>query len=198
MARTAQIDRETSETQDLARARPRRWGGRRRGGDDRRRLPRPHARPARPSRPARPAHPTPPGIWRTGSRRTVEDVERWRSARRSTRRSATARDPPLRPRRAADGRGARRSARSTSPGGRSACSARDLPPVSIAGFEAELTEEFFRAVATNAKLTLHLSNPYGSNAHHMIEACFKAFARALATRSRSIRTNPACLRPRAR
>jgi imidazoleglycerol-phosphate dehydratase len=55
----------------------------------------------------------------------------------------------------------------------------DLPRVSIAGYEAELTEEFFRAVATNAKLTLHLSNPYGSNAHHMIEACFKAFARAL-------------------
>ena len=56
--------------------------------------------------------------------------------------------------------------------------ASDLPPVVIAGFEAELAEEFFRAVATNAKLTLHLSNPYGSNAHHMIEACFKAFARA--------------------
>jgi len=55
----------------------------------------------------------------------------------------------------------------------------ELPPVSIAGFEVELTEEFFRAVAVNAKLTLHLSNPYGSNAHHMIEACFKAFARAL-------------------
>ena len=55
----------------------------------------------------------------------------------------------------------------------------ELPPVSIAGFEVELCEEFFRAVATNAKLTLHLSNPYGSNAHHMIEACFKAFARAL-------------------
>jgi imidazoleglycerol-phosphate dehydratase len=55
----------------------------------------------------------------------------------------------------------------------------DLPPVTIAGYEAELTEEFFRAVATNAKLTLHLATPYGSNAHHMIEACFKAFARAL-------------------
>jgi len=55
----------------------------------------------------------------------------------------------------------------------------DLPPVSIGGFEVELTEEFFRAVATNAKLTMHLDNPYGSNAHHMIEACFKAFARAL-------------------
>lgn len=55
----------------------------------------------------------------------------------------------------------------------------ELPPVSIAGFDAELTEEFFRAVATNAKLTLHLGTGYGSNAHHMIEACFKAFARAL-------------------
>ncbi|MBA2523665.1 MAG: imidazoleglycerol-phosphate dehydratase HisB [Solirubrobacterales bacterium] len=55
----------------------------------------------------------------------------------------------------------------------------DLPRISIAGFESDLTEEFFRAVAVNAKLTLHLSNPYGSNAHHMIEACFKAFARAL-------------------
>src|SRR5918997_3515707 len=55
----------------------------------------------------------------------------------------------------------------------------DLPPVSIAGFDTELTEEFFRAVATNAKLTLHLGTRYGSNAHHLIEACFKAFARAL-------------------
>ena len=54
-----------------------------------------------------------------------------------------------------------------------------LPPGSIAGFDTELTEEFFRAVATNAKLTLHLGTRYGSNAHHMIEACFKAFARAL-------------------
>jgi imidazoleglycerol-phosphate dehydratase len=55
----------------------------------------------------------------------------------------------------------------------------DLPPVSIAGFDAELTEEFFRAVASHAKITLHLGTRYGSNAHHMIEACFKAFARAL-------------------
>jgi len=55
----------------------------------------------------------------------------------------------------------------------------DLPPVSIAGFDTELAEEFFRAVATNAKLTLHLGTRCGSNAHHMVEACFKAFARAL-------------------
>ena len=55
----------------------------------------------------------------------------------------------------------------------------DLPRVAIADFDTELTEEFFRAVATNAKLTLHLGTRYGSNAHHMVEACFKAFARTL-------------------
>jgi imidazoleglycerol-phosphate dehydratase len=55
----------------------------------------------------------------------------------------------------------------------------DLPPTAIAGFDTELAEEFFRAVANSAKLTLHVSVRYGSNAHHMIEGCFKAFARAL-------------------
>jgi imidazoleglycerol-phosphate dehydratase len=54
-----------------------------------------------------------------------------------------------------------------------------LPATSIAGFDTELAEEFFRAVANGAKLTLHVSVRYGTNAHHMIEACFKAFARAL-------------------
>jgi imidazoleglycerol-phosphate dehydratase len=55
----------------------------------------------------------------------------------------------------------------------------DLPATSIAGFETELTEEFFRAVANNAKLTVHIRALEGTNAHHKIEACFKAFARAL-------------------
>ena len=55
----------------------------------------------------------------------------------------------------------------------------DLPTTSIAGFDTELAEEFFRAVANASKMTLHLSVRYGANAHHMIEACFKAFARAL-------------------
>ena len=55
----------------------------------------------------------------------------------------------------------------------------DLPATSIAGFDTELTEEFFRAVANASKMTLHISVRYGTNAHHMIEACFKAFARAL-------------------
>ena len=55
----------------------------------------------------------------------------------------------------------------------------ELPVTSIAGFDTELAEEFFRAVANSARLTLHVSVRYGTNAHHMIEACFKAFARAL-------------------
>ncbi len=55
----------------------------------------------------------------------------------------------------------------------------DLPPGATGGFEHELTEEFFRALATAAKLTLHLRVEAGTNAHHMIEAAFKAFARAL-------------------
>jgi imidazoleglycerol-phosphate dehydratase len=55
----------------------------------------------------------------------------------------------------------------------------ELPPGATGGFEHELTEEFFRALANAAKLTLHLRVEAGTNAHHMIEAAFKAFARAL-------------------
>ncbi len=55
----------------------------------------------------------------------------------------------------------------------------DLPAGAIAGFEHEAAEEFFRAVASAARITLHLELQAGTNAHHMIEACFKAFARAL-------------------
>jgi imidazoleglycerol-phosphate dehydratase len=54
-----------------------------------------------------------------------------------------------------------------------------LPAGATGGFEHELTEEFFRALANAAKLTLHLRVEVGTNAHHMIEAAFKAFARAL-------------------
>jgi imidazoleglycerol-phosphate dehydratase len=54
-----------------------------------------------------------------------------------------------------------------------------LPPGAIGDFDYELTEEFFRAVAANARMTLHLTVETGTNAHHMIEALFKAFARAL-------------------
>ena len=54
-----------------------------------------------------------------------------------------------------------------------------LPPGAIGNFDHELAEEFFRALATNARLTLHLTVQAGTNAHHVIEAAFKAFARAL-------------------
>ena len=54
-----------------------------------------------------------------------------------------------------------------------------LPPGVTGGFDHELTEEFFRAVANSGRLTLHLAIESGTNAHHMIEAAFKAFARAL-------------------
>jgi imidazoleglycerol-phosphate dehydratase len=55
----------------------------------------------------------------------------------------------------------------------------ELPAGAIGNFDHELAEEFFRAVASNAKLTLHLTVEAGTNVHHMIEALFKAFARAL-------------------
>src|SRR3954449_2799424 len=55
----------------------------------------------------------------------------------------------------------------------------DLPSTRIANFETELAEEFFRAVATSAWMTVHVEVRSGTNAHHMIEASFKAFARAL-------------------
>jgi imidazoleglycerol-phosphate dehydratase len=55
----------------------------------------------------------------------------------------------------------------------------DLPPGGTGGFDHELAEEFFRAVANGSRMTLHVTVETGTNAHHMIEAAFKAFARAL-------------------
>ena len=49
----------------------------------------------------------------------------------------------------------------------------------IGAFDTELVPEFFRAVAANAGLTLHFEQHRGGNAHHIAEAAFKAFGRAL-------------------
>jgi imidazoleglycerol-phosphate dehydratase len=49
----------------------------------------------------------------------------------------------------------------------------------IGSFDTELVEEFFRAFAYNAGITLHVTLKAGTNAHHVAEACFKALARAL-------------------
>jgi imidazoleglycerol-phosphate dehydratase len=54
-----------------------------------------------------------------------------------------------------------------------------IPERVIGGFETDLVEEFVRAVANNAKLTTHVSVERGRDSHHIVEACFKAFARAL-------------------
>jgi imidazoleglycerol-phosphate dehydratase len=55
----------------------------------------------------------------------------------------------------------------------------DFPAERVGDFDTELAEEFLRAVANAAKLTLHVRVEAGTNAHHMVEASFKAFARAL-------------------
>jgi imidazoleglycerol-phosphate dehydratase len=54
-----------------------------------------------------------------------------------------------------------------------------FPAERVGDFDTDLAEEFMRAVATTAKLTLHVAVEAGHNAHHMVEAAFKAFARAL-------------------
>ncbi|MDY8110853.1 imidazoleglycerol-phosphate dehydratase HisB [Fulvimarina sp. 2208YS6-2-32] len=49
----------------------------------------------------------------------------------------------------------------------------------IGGFDTELVREFFQAFAQNAGLTLHVTNLYGENSHHIAETCFKSVARVL-------------------
>jgi imidazoleglycerol-phosphate dehydratase len=49
----------------------------------------------------------------------------------------------------------------------------------IGSFELELVEEFFKALTTHARMTLHINLLYGKNSHHMVEAVFKGFGRAL-------------------
>ena len=54
----------------------------------------------------------------------------------------------------------------------------ELAPV-IGSFDTELTEEFLRALAFNAGITLHVKVLYGKNSHHKVEAIFKALGHAL-------------------
>jgi imidazoleglycerol-phosphate dehydratase len=61
----------------------------------------------------------------------------------------------------------------------------------IENMETIIIEDFFRALVTNAFITLHITKNYGLNSHHILEAIFKAFARAiknacLITNSKSI------------
>ena len=55
-----------------------------------------------------------------------------------------------------------------------------IPTQKVGSFDTELVEEFFIALCREAGITLHLRQLSGRNSHHIIEGCFKAFARALA------------------
>ncbi|MBX3581769.1 MAG: imidazoleglycerol-phosphate dehydratase HisB [Rhizobiaceae bacterium] len=54
-----------------------------------------------------------------------------------------------------------------------------FPSQKIGTFDTELVREFFHALAQNAGITLHVTNHYGANSHHIAETCFKAVARVL-------------------
>jgi len=62
-----------------------------------------------------------------------------------------------------------------------------VPRQRLGDYDTDLTEEFFRAFATNAGITLHLLLAHGRNAHHIIEASFKAVALAL---DRAVQPDP--------
>ncbi|MCL2372644.1 MAG: imidazoleglycerol-phosphate dehydratase HisB [Defluviitaleaceae bacterium] len=61
-----------------------------------------------------------------------------------------------------------------------------MPQPQIGNFNTEMTEEFFRAFATKAGITLHINLRYGKNTHHIIEAIFKAVGVAI---SQAIKVN---------
>ncbi len=63
----------------------------------------------------------------------------------------------------------------------------DFPREKIGTFDTELVREFFQAFSQAAKITLHVKNHYGDNAHHIAETCFKAVARALRS---AVETDP--------
>ena len=48
-----------------------------------------------------------------------------------------------------------------------------LPNKKIGEVDSEIFQEFFRAFSQSAKMTIHIENNYGNNAHHIIESCFK-------------------------
>jgi imidazoleglycerol-phosphate dehydratase len=55
----------------------------------------------------------------------------------------------------------------------------ELPKAKLGEFDVELVPEFFQAFSANSGMTLHLNSPYWNNLHHITEALFKSFARAL-------------------
>lgn len=54
-----------------------------------------------------------------------------------------------------------------------------FPSEKIGTYDTELVREFFQALSQHAGITLHVTNHYGANSHHIAETCFKAVARVL-------------------
>ena len=54
-----------------------------------------------------------------------------------------------------------------------------MPKGKVGDFDVELAYDFFKAVTNHAGISLHINVPYGDNLHHIIEAVFKAFGRAM-------------------
>ena len=69
------------------------------------------------------------------------------------------------------------------------CYGLQIPTEKVGTFDTELTEEFFRAFAHNARCTLHIRQLAGSNSHHIIEGAFKSTARSLRA---AVRLDPEC------
>ncbi|SHG52360.1 imidazoleglycerol-phosphate dehydratase HisB [Cognatishimia maritima] len=63
----------------------------------------------------------------------------------------------------------------------------DIPTQKIGTFDTELVREFFTAFATHGGITMHIDQLHGVNSHHIVEAAFKAVARALRT---AVETDP--------
>ena len=64
-----------------------------------------------------------------------------------------------------------------------------IPTEKVGTFDTELTEEFFRALAHNARCTLHIRQLAGGNSHHIIEGAFKSAARSLRA---AVKVDPEC------
>ena len=64
-----------------------------------------------------------------------------------------------------------------------------IPTEKVGTFDTELVEEFFTAFCMNAGITLHIKELAGKNSHHIIEGCFKSFARSL---RKAVAIDPAC------
>jgi imidazoleglycerol-phosphate dehydratase len=63
----------------------------------------------------------------------------------------------------------------------------DFPTQKIGAFDTELVREFFQALSTHGGITLHIDKVHGFNSHHIAEAAFKSFARAL---RQAVETDP--------